>query len=189
MSNHEDGSTQYPSVPPNPALPPDIPPSNVFTDDFLRRLDEEDEPPTASEAAVAGVGPVFPVAEGYALFLPGENDEEGDLPVAVFKEEWRALLAAAVLPGTGRDPLVRLKKVADAGGYPLVAGLDPDGEPEVVAHLRVFDESLAGALHTGEALLRSPECLAALLQAAGKVTLERVGTLLDLRVPARGPAR
>jgi hypothetical protein len=185
MSNHEDGSTQYPSVPANPLLPPGAPPSNVFTGDFLSRFDEEDEPPTASEAAVAGVGPVFPVPEGYAVYLPGESAERGHLPVAVFKERWQALLASAVLPGTGRDPLVRLKKDAVAGGYPLVGGLDADGEVEVVGHLRIFDESLAAALHAAEALVRSPECLAALLQAAGKVTLERAGTLLDLRVPAR----
>lgn len=174
MRNHDDGSTQYPSVP-----------SNVFSGDFLKRFNEEDEPPTALEAELAGVGTVFPVPGGYALYLPGESAERGHLPVAIFQEEWRALLASAVLSGTGRDPLVRLKKVAGAAGYPLVAGLDPDGEPEVVGHLRVFDESFAGALHTAEALLRSPECLAALLQAAGKVTLERVGTLLGLRVPAR----
>ncbi|HYG63861.1 MAG TPA: hypothetical protein VEL74_14890 [Thermoanaerobaculia bacterium] len=86
MSNHDDGSTRYPSVP-----------SNVFSGDFLKRFDEEDEPPTALEAELAGVGTVFPVPEGHALYLPGE----------------------------------------------------------------------------------------ALLQAAGKVTLERVGTLLARRVPAR----
>jgi hypothetical protein len=185
MRNHDDGSTQYPSVPANPssALP-----SNVFSDDFLSRFDEADEPPTALEAAVAGVGPVHPVPGGYALYLPGESAERRHQPVAVFKEAWRALAASAVLAGTGRDPLVRLKKAAGADGYPLVSGLDPDdpeNEPEVVGHLRVFDESLAGALHTAEALLRSPECLAALLQAAGKVTLERVGTLLARHVPTR----
>src|SRR4029077_13995712 len=72
-------------------------------------------------------------------------------------------------------------------GYPLVAGLDLDGNPEIAGHLRHFDEALASALHVAEALLRSPDCLAAFLVAAGKVTLERVGTLLDDRVPSIGP--
>jgi hypothetical protein len=181
MRNHDDGSTRPPSVPTNP-------PANVFTHDFLRRFDEEDEPATAAEAEVAGVGPVFPVGESFAVYLPGESEEKGNLPVAVFRERWRAQLAAAVLPGTGRDPLVRLKKDAGPQGYPLVAGLDLDGNPEIAGHLRHFDEALASALHVAEALLRSPECLAALLAAAGKVTLERVGSLIDDRVPAGGAA-
>ena len=65
-----------------------------------------------------------------------------------------------------------------------MAGLDLDGNPEIAGHLRHFDEALASALHVAEALLQSPDCLAALLAAAGKVTLERVGSLLDDRVPA-----
>jgi hypothetical protein len=176
MRNHDDGSTRPPSAPANP-------PANVFTHDFLRRFDEEDEPITASEAEVAGVGPVFPVDEAFAVYLPGESEERGNLPVAVFRERWRAQLAAAVLPGTGREPLVRLKKDAVPQGYPLVAGLDLDGNPGIAGHFRCFDEGLASAMHVAEALLRSPDCLAALLAAAGKVTLERVGTLLE-RVPA-----
>jgi hypothetical protein len=179
MRNHDDGSTQPPCVPADP-------PAHVFTRDFLRRFDEEDEPPTAAEAVVAGVAPVFPVGEVFAVYLPGESAEKGHLPVAIFRDGWRAQLAAAVLPGTGREPLVRLKKDAGPRGYPLVAGLDPDGEPEIAGHFRHFDEALASALHVAEALLRSPDCLAALLAAAGKVTLERVGTLLDGRVRAGG---
>jgi hypothetical protein len=185
MRTHDDGSTRPPSASANP-------PANVFTHDFLRRFDErfeeENEPATASEAEVAGIGPVFPVGESFAVYLPGESEEKGNLPVAVFREQWRAQVAAAVLPGTGRDPLVRLKKDAGPQGYPLVASLDLDGNPEIAGHLRHFDEALASALHVAEALLRSPECLAALLAAAGKVTLERVGSLLDDRVPAGGAA-
>jgi hypothetical protein len=185
MRTHDDGSTRPPSVPPSS---PTAPPANVFTRDFLTRFDEpfdeDTEPATAFEAEVAGVGPVFPVEEGFAVYLPGASEERGNLPVAVFRERWRAQLAAAVLPGTGRDPLVRLKKDGGPQGYPLVAGLDLDGNPDLAGHLRHFDEALASALHIAEALLRSPDCVAALLAAAGKVTLERVGTLLDGRVPA-----
>ena len=158
-------------------------PSNVFTREFLDRLDEANEPPTASEAEVAGAGGVQPVPGGFGLFLKGESAERGHRPVAVFRERWRAQLAAAVLPGTGRDPLVVLGKEPGPAGYVVLAGLDGDGQPDEVGHLRTFDEALTSAMHVAEALVRSPECLAALLEAAGKVALERAGTLLDRRVP------
>lgn len=45
--------------------------------------------------------------------------------MGVFREKWRALVTAAVLPGTGRDPLVVLRKEAEAEGYPLLAGSTP----------------------------------------------------------------
>jgi hypothetical protein len=91
-------------------------------------------------------------------------------------------MASAVLPGTGRDPLVVLRKEADPAGYALLSGLDLDGRPEVVGHLHVFDEAFAAAMHVAEALLRSPQCLAALLEAAGKVALEKAGKVLDRQV-------
>jgi hypothetical protein len=43
--------------------------------------------------------------------------------------------------------------------------------------------SLIEALHVVEGLLRSPEALAGLLEAAEQVALERVGAILDERVP------
>ncbi|HYG65489.1 MAG TPA: hypothetical protein VEL74_23105 [Thermoanaerobaculia bacterium] len=157
-------------------------PSNVFTRDFLERLDEADEPATASEAEVAGVAGVEPVSGGFGLFLTGESSERGHEPMAVFREQWRAKVAAAVLPGTGRDPLVVLRKEREASGFAVLAGLDGGGQPDVVGHLRTFDEAWASAMHVAEALLRSPDCLALFLKAAGKVALERTGTLLDRQV-------
>jgi len=64
----------------------------------------------------------------------------------VFPSRWLALLTAAVLPGTGRDPLLRIDKQPNADGvYPLLLpGLQ--GE-EVLGQLRVFDEALVGALN------------------------------------------
>ena len=175
MRDSDDGTR----VPPQPSNKP----SNAFTDDFLERIDEENEPPTASEATVAGLGGVRPLpGGGFGLFLDGESPERGHEPVGVFEERWRALMASAVLPGTGRDPLVALRKEADPAGYALLSGLDGDGEPAVVGHLRVFDEPLAAAMHVAEALLRSPQCLAALLEAAGKVALEKAGKVLSRQV-------
>jgi hypothetical protein len=170
-------------VPPKPSNPASKRSSNAFDEDFLERFDEENEPPTASEAEVAGLGGVRPLPDGgFGLFLHGEGPERGHQPVGVFPERWRALMASAVLPGTGRDPLVVLRKEADPAGYALLSGLDLDGRPEVVGHLRVFDEAFAEAMHVAEALLRSPQCLAALLEAAGKVALEKAGKVLDGQV-------
>jgi hypothetical protein len=56
-------------------------------------------------------------------------------------------------------------------------------------HLSIaLDEALASALHVADALVRSPECLALLLEAAGKVALDRAGAILDARVPPPEPA-
>jgi hypothetical protein len=159
-------------------------PSTPFPPSFLRRLDDRDEPPTAHEAEVAGVAAIHEVAgRGFCLYLPGKRPDLGSLPIACFFERWRALLAAAVLAGTGRDPLYHLRTEAEEHGFALIAGVDRDGNPEIAGHLRLFDESLASALHVADALLRSPESLALLLEAAGKVALERTGAVLDERVP------
>ena len=86
----------------------------------------------------------------------------------------------AVLPGTGRDPLIRIEKQADEdGACPLVLpGLDGR---EQVGRLRVFDEALVGAVNVAVHLLQAPESLAWLLEAAGAVALERCGAILDER--------
>jgi hypothetical protein len=162
-------------------------PSSAFPPAFLRRLDDRDEPPTAHEAEVAGIATLHPVpGRGFYLYLPGARPGAEHVPAARFTERWRALLAAAVLPGTGRDPAYHLSQEPDAEGFALLAGVDRDGNPEVVGHLRHFDEAWATALHVADSLLRSPECLALLLEAAGKATLDRAGAILDERVPPAG---
>jgi hypothetical protein len=162
--------------------------STAFPPAFLSRLDDRDEPPTAHEAEVAGAATIYEIAgRGFCLYLPGERPELGHLPVACFFARWRALLAAAVLPGSGRDPAYRLRSEAGAPGFALIYGVDRDGNPEVAGHLRLFDEGLVSALSTADALLRSPECLAFLLEAAGKVALDRAGTILEARVPPASP--
>jgi hypothetical protein len=79
-----------------------------------------------------------------------------------------------VLPGTGRDPLLRLNKEADAEGHGVT--LD-DGA--VVGHFELFDEALLDAMNTVVALSRSPWSLACLLEAAGPLALERCGAMLE----------
>lgn len=152
---------------------------NAFSPAFLQRISERDEPPTAGEADMAGPWHVeeIPGAPSlHGLFSPGESHARGDRPYAVFAERWLALLATAVLPGTGRERAFHLSKEASPEGYALLSGA------VVVGRLALFDESLVDALHVTDILLRSPAALADLLEAAGQVALERSGAILDSRV-------
>jgi hypothetical protein len=96
----------------------------------------------------------------------------GDVPRAVFLHRERALLAAAVLPGTGFDRLFRLQHEESPEGYAVFSN------GEVVGHLSHYDVELLAALHTAEALARIPENLTRLLEASGCVALETAGRLL-----------
>jgi hypothetical protein len=156
-----------------------IPSPNAFTSTFLQRLGERDEPPTAGEADAAGPWHVEEIpGEGFGLFRLGESRERGLRPAAVFRRRALALLAAAVLPGTGRDAAFRLSKEAGPAGFAVAAG----NGGEVVGFSTLFDESLIASLHVAESLARSPESLAAFLEGAGQVALERAGAILDARV-------
>lgn len=116
--------------------------------------------------------------QGFGVFRLGKSPERGHRPAAVFQERWLALLAAAVLPGTGRDAAFRLHKEAGPGGYAIETG----NGGELVGHSELFDERLIEALHV-VALVRSPEALANVLEAAGPLALDRAGAVLDERVP------
>jgi hypothetical protein len=159
---------------------------NSFTTQFLSRMAERDEPPTAGEADVAGPWRVEPIpVQGFGLFRVGESLARGFAPVAVFPSRWLALIMAAILPGTGRDPLVRIEKTPDAdGSYPLILpGVDGG---EVVGRLRHFDEAAVDAMNVVIHLLQAPESLAWMLEAAGAVALERCGAILDERTATAG---
>ena len=159
-----------------------IPLPNAFRSEFLKRIGERDEPLTGAEADVAGPWLVEEIpGAGFGLFRSGEGQKRSFLPAAVFRDRAHALLAVAVLPGTGRDAAFRLGVEPERAGYPV---RDPAGD--IAGHLHLFDESLTGALHVVETLVRSPESLAHLLEAAGAIALERAGAILDERVPERG---
>jgi hypothetical protein len=151
---------------------------NAFSASFLHRFNQQDEPPTAGEADVAGPWRVEEIpGRGWGLFRSGEGLDRGFAPYVVFQGRWLALLAAAVLPGTGRDAAFRLRKERESGGF-AVESLGG----EVVGHCELFDESLIQALHVAESLLRHPEGLASLLEAAGPLGLERAGAVLDSKI-------
>ena len=151
--------------------------SNIFLREFLELLNRRNEPSAATEAAVAGPWHVEEVrATFYAVYRNGESAVRGHRPAAVFTDRTPALLVAALLPATGRDPLFQLQKEAGPSGFAVEAG------GEAIGHLAVFDDKLVEWLHVVECLLRSPEALASLLEAAGGVVLERAGAVLVGRV-------
>jgi hypothetical protein len=148
--------------------------SNAFSASFLKSFFHHDEPPTGAEADVAGPWRIKELpGDAFGLFRTGESLGKGFRPTAVFPDRWLALLAAAVLPGTGRDAFLRLNKDADAEGFGVV--LD-DGT--VAGHCELFNEPLVDALNVVVSLIRSPQALAYLLEAAGPAALERCGAIL-----------
>jgi hypothetical protein len=152
---------------------------NAFSPSFLHRISQRDEPPTAGEADVAGPWRILEMpGQRFGVFRIGESPERGHRPAAVFRARWLALLAAAVLPGTGRDAAFRLHKTSGPEGFVIEAG----NGGELVGHSRLFDERLIEALHVVERLVRSPEALAHVMEAAGPLALERAGAVLDERV-------
>jgi hypothetical protein len=159
------------------AFSPSFLPSFLLS--FLHRISQRDEPPTAGEADVAGPWRILEMpGQRFGVFRLGESPERGHRPAAVFRERWIALLAAAVLPGTGRDAAFRLHKEAGPDGYAIETG----NGGELAGHSELFDERLIEALHVVACLVRSPEALANVLEAAGPLALDRAGAVLDERV-------
>lgn len=148
-------------------------PSNAFVEDYLALLDERDEPITAPEADYAGPWSVEPRPQGgHALLRAGEDLARGDQPYAVFDAVEIAQIAAAVLPGSGREKRYRLGSEEDPGrGYPVYRS------GELVGHVRLFDEELVAGLNVLDALLASPYDFAWLLEAAGGLALQHVGRI------------
>src|SRR5262245_51451383 len=137
-----------------PTTPPST--SNAFTPEFLNELDERDEPITGNEADMAGPWSVEPLpGRGHGLFRDGETPDGGFAPFAVFPDRFLALLAAAILPGLGRDPLLQLHPESGPDGYKV--RLD-DGT--AVGHLELFDELFVDHLNAVLGLARSPASLA-----------------------------
>ncbi len=194
------------------------PSHNAFTEEFLRRLDEIGEPDGTHEADVAGPWVVrhsptmaaVPTpgtaataagssddrasrhrrSEDFAVLREWERPEEGDEPYATFTTRELALLAAAILPATGREPLFRLGTEPDETGFPLLAqapAAGAGGPPgaAIAGHLRDFDEDLAAGLNFVAALVRSPRSLARVLEAAGHVTLAQAGRALEQSIRER----
>jgi hypothetical protein len=163
---------------------PTIPPSlNAFSEEFLRRFEQEDEPPSAAEADVAGPWEVHSSSmaagrEAFGVWRLGERPEWGDAPAGLFIDRSTALLAAVVRPFVGRDPFYELGRERWTGGFPLLR------QGVAVGWIDLFDQDWAFGLNVLERFTRSPEALATLMAAAGPLALERAGRILRLRVMA-----
>jgi hypothetical protein len=156
-------------------------PSNAFVEDYLALLNERDEPITAPEAEYAGPWSVEARRQGgHAVLRAAEDLDRGDEPYAVFEALEIAQIAAAVLPGTGREKRYRLGKDQDSGrGFPVYRS------GELAGHLRLFDEEVVAALNVLDALLSSPYDFAWLLEAAGGLALQHVGRISMARATGR----
>ena len=198
MNSDGDGTRVVPPSSTNApsASPAELPaPANAFNPPFLDRLAQRDEPPTAGEADVAGPWRIEKIpGQGFGLFRVGESLARGFAPTAVYPTRWLALLMAGILPGTGKDPILILSKQPNSDGvYPVTlagggddggdGGEDGPGGRVPVGFLQLFDERAVDALNVVIHLLQAPESLAFVLEAAGGVTLERCGAILDERLP------
>jgi hypothetical protein len=158
--------------------------STIFIPEYERYLAERDaEPGTDAEAEVAGPWQVVPLAAGgFGLFEIGEGPDTGALPAATFDHREHALVAAAVLPGTGRDPLFRLNPADHPEGFAI------ESAGEVVGRLRLFNPEVTTALHVVGCLQRAPAALARVFESTSGPALARLGRVLAVRLrpPAEG---
>ncbi len=150
------------------------PVSNAFHPDFLARIAEIDDPLTAAEAAHGGIWRVRPLdgGERYGLFRFWEDPDVGDEPFGVIEERSTAYLAAAFLPLVAKARTLWAQPSEGERGQTLYR----DGR--AIGRLRYQDPELVEALNLAEALARSPESIAALLEGAGHAALEPAGKIL-----------
>jgi hypothetical protein len=149
-------------------------PFRVISPEYLRWLSERgDEPRTAPESDLAGPWRILRLPSGdFGLFRHGEHPDRCDLPAATFVSREEALLAAALLPALGRDPLYRLRHEPTPQGF----AIESDGD--VIGHLQHFNPDLTAALHHLAYLLRTPAAFARLLEAASGLTLAHAEKIL-----------
>ena len=96
---------------------------NAFSPSFLDRIAECDELPTAGWADVAGPWRVLEIpGRRFGVFRLGESPERGYPPTCVLTHRGLALLAAAVLPGIGRDAAFRMHKASGPDGFAIETG-------------------------------------------------------------------
>jgi hypothetical protein len=198
-------STGNPSSPqdeaPNEAQNPA---PNAFTSEFLQKLHErEDAPLAALEAemrgpwkvveipAVGADAPTFAV-DRWAVVRAWE-DPKVDPPAGTFRFREVALMYAAALAVASRGAVLSVRDARDdeegggSGGSTgaaagtrrlVVVQWTPDGREQVVGHIPIWDEDVIAALRNVEALLRSSEALAQLLEAGCGPVAELLGRRL-----------
>ncbi len=158
------------------------PAGEVFGADLLKLLARSDGDDDTTEAEAAGCRKVAKAGGWWGLFRTWDDPGEGDQPVAVFTERSAALLAAAVWEARARSPLVRMDPAGTPEGFPVWAAPTSGSKTdEPLGWIPIFDPQLGQALALAAALVRDPEALATLLEAAGFEATEQVERILRRR--------
>jgi hypothetical protein len=174
---------------------------NAFTPEFLQKLHErEDAPLAALEAEMRGPWKVVEIpavgaaAHTFAVdrwaVVRAWEDPQVDPPAGTFRFREVALIYAAALAVASRGAVLSVRDARDdeegggsAGGAAgtrrlVVVQWTPDGREQVVGHLPTWDDDVISALRNVEALLRSSEALAQLLEAGCGPVAELLGRRL-----------
>jgi hypothetical protein len=154
------------------------PDPSIFTPEFLEALALMD-PEGSAEPEAAWAGP-WRVEEWDGQFaVVREGDSE---PGGVFGQRHVACLVAVVLPWVGRTRVYSLEE----HGAQLVHG-DRPGRTVGLGKLRSAEPEVPEALNFIDFLLRSPQSLALLLEAANYESLRLAGQLVAAKhAPAPG---
>ena len=161
-------------------------PDNAFDPEFLDAFEGQwPVLPTTEEARLAGPWEVRPWEQAWGVF-----SIEDARPRAVFSERGLALAAAALYPATGREYIYSLGGDKEDRGFPVWCFRGGTERDVVVGWAESFDVELLELLSVADHLRRSPVSLALMLEAAGRVALDRAGAILALRVlpAAKDPA-
>jgi hypothetical protein len=151
---------------------------NAFSPFFLHLISQRDEPPTAGEADVAGPWRILEMpGRRFGVFRLGESPERDTARRRCSGSGGSLCWRRWSSPARTRDVAFRLHKAAGPKGYAIETG----NGGELVGHSELFDERLVEALHVVACLVRSPEALANILEAAGPVALDREA-VLDERI-------
>ena len=154
---------------------------NVFSPDFLERLDNRDRGGyTCGEAEYAGPWRVVE-REGIHCLVHGSEPDDS-AAVAEFQERETALLAAAIFPLLGRDSPYGFEDSERHGGRGVDLEAMTNGGLEWIGWCRLQHEGLPDLLQVAELFLRSPEALANLLEVASHEVLDRAGAILAGRL-------
>lgn len=157
-------------------------PPNAFSASFLEAVRRQDEPFYAEEAELEGPWMIRQRGGRFEIFRSWESAELGYEPEARVTVPEVALILQAALPALGRE---RLFKIRDSQGGRQELVMEDAG----IGDLRVFNSDLLTGAHFLACVARSPWSLAALVQAAGPLTMEKVGQILHGRLAAAQAAQ
>ncbi len=150
--------------------------SNVFSSDFLDYIDRLDYTPiSAGDVVWAGPWVVEPRDSQWAVRRQSGGETE-----AVVQSREIALLLAAVFPLFERQPLYSVKPIEDARQGALMTHFSTRGLTKIGELNYSYD--VDEPLSLLDYLLRTPDSLAFLLEAAPVETLRQAGDVLARRM-------